>query len=184
VPASSRGTGQAGTVGRGLRGFDNSGAAVGGVPLSGRGTGQTGTVGRGAGPVQQPTQEREFQRRSTVGMTAPVPPPPTQQRQFLRQSPTLATPPPSSTPPPPPAAIQQRAQIRMPTIVRPPPTPPAAFAVGRGQDIRVQSNRGQQSLQMAAHPVVAAPAPHAAPQTAHPAGGGGAQRGKNLPGAK
>jgi hypothetical protein len=204
VPVSSRGTGQAGTGGRGFRGFDNSGAAVGGVPLPGRGTGQTGTVGRGAGPVQQPAQEREFQRRSPVGMTSPVPAPPTQQRQFLRRSPTLATPPPTPTPPPsmqqpaqtrlpamahpapppPPAAIQQRAQIRMPTIVRPPPTPPPAFAIGRGQDVRVQSNRGQQSLQTAAHPVVTAPAPHAAPQTARPAGGGGAQRDRNFPGAK
>jgi hypothetical protein len=71
----------------------------------------------------------------------------------------------------------------MPTIVRPPPTPPPAFAIDRGRDVRIQSNRGQQSLQTAAPragPVAAArapPQPHPAPPS-----GGGAAHGGNVRG--
>jgi hypothetical protein len=201
---------------RSFRGFDNAGGAVpGGAPPSSpdarRGNfGQAGAVGRGPGsvqtsPQQQQQQQQQYQRRSpTIGTTPlPVPPPPIQQSAQTRL-PTVARPSPSAPPPheqptqarlptivrppPTPAAIQQPAQIRMPTVVRPPPTPAPAFAVDRGQDVRIQSNRGRQSLQTAvprAGPVAAAPAPHAAPQTARPSGGGGgAQRSKNFPGAK
>jgi hypothetical protein len=129
-------------------------------------------------PLPQQQQQQQFQRRGSTGGTPPAIQPPAQQTRL----PTVAHPP--STP----AVVQRPVQNRMPVVMRPPPTPPPAFAVDRGQDVRIQSNRGQQSLQSLAPragPVVAAPAPHPAPQPARPSGGGGgAQHGGNAPGAR
>jgi hypothetical protein len=181
-------------------------APVPGQPPGGRQQDQTRlpTAARPAPvPGQPPGGQQPAQTRlPTTERPAPVPPPVVQQPAQTRP-PTVVQPQSVRVPP----TIPQPAQTRQPTVIPAPavtrPPPPAFEGITRGQDVRSQAARGQQSQQAPAPPrggpaVGAAPAPHVAPvapparvapppavapQTSKPSGGGG-PRGQNSPGAK
>lgn len=161
------------------RGYD---AAAGATPTIG---GQVPRVGKrraAAPPAGAAAPRPATEGRRAVQPTAPATPPAAVQQP--RPTPPPAVQQPARVPP---AAIVQQPRPAPPAAVRqprPPPSisrpgPPAFEGIARGQDIRSQSSRGQQSLQARPAPVRTAPAPaRVAPQGSKAAPQGGRVRGR------